>query len=264
MPEHFSILLIEDENIDSKVNQILLGNELFEIKPIHDATEAWNYLREERHLDLIVLNLNVPDTSRSNISAENILQSLRINHALKDTPLIVLTDKMSNQNVIEQNLVKNVDLVIQSPFDPVLFIAAAYRAISINLERHIRQINQQHLGLAQKFGKILASLDRPASLAAIPGQFKSIEAALITHFSYEEKFMRIHRYPDLEAHIRHHHKVISQVQNLKEKQIILTRENLSKVKDMILGDDYNHDRQYINFIKQLTERLSINLELMQY
>lgn len=266
MSAHFTILLIEDETVDSQVNRIMLEHELFEIIAVNDATQAWNIMHDTLSVDLIVLNLNVRDKQHFNIDANKILDALQKDELWKQVPLILITDKRSSQGQLEQDFIKSTDLIILSPFDPVLFIASAYRAIAVNVSRHINSVNAQHVNLARQLNSLQQAIQRSPRVTNIHLQLlKNIYRSIEQHFAFEETFMQTHRFAETTEHRDHHSQILESVNSMMgDPHGQLIRENLQTLKHSLLDSDNNHDRRYIEFLQSTAGRLDIDLNLLQF
>ncbi|HVG01935.1 MAG TPA: response regulator, partial [Nitrospira sp.] len=86
-PRRKQLLLVEDNEIESRSLCELLGHEEVDIVPVNNGTDAWNLL-SERHFDCVVLDLRLPD-----MSGFQILERIREHEALRNLPVIVSTGK---------------------------------------------------------------------------------------------------------------------------------------------------------------------------
>jgi CheY-like chemotaxis protein/HAMP domain-containing protein len=81
------LLLVEDNEIESRSLCELLGHEEVDIVPVDNGRDAWQLL-SERHFDCVVLDLRLPD-----MSGFQILERIREHEALRNLPVIVSTGK---------------------------------------------------------------------------------------------------------------------------------------------------------------------------
>ena len=131
------VLLVED----SKKTQQLVLHSLdreFEVFIAETASESFNYCRAQRP-DLILLDIKL-----GNDSGFTILEQLKFNQLIENTPVIFLTGQEDIQNkVLAFNL--GADDYITKPFDPT--------ELSLRIRARLKQLPTRQAGMV-RFGEI--------------------------------------------------------------------------------------------------------------
>lgn len=112
----------------------------------------------------------------------------------------------------------------------------------------VPSIDAQHKGLVD----MLNSLHAGMSSGAGSDQLASILAGLIDytakHFAHEEKLFAEHGYPDAEAHIAEHQKLVGQVLDyqakFERKEVRMNMELMRFLKDWLIKHILGSDKAY--------------------
>ena len=141
-----TILIVEDEEVIRLGLEYILKQEGFSVVVAPDGLEAIDIFNEHPEIDLILLDLNLPD-----IHGYNVLESVR---AQKETPVIILS-AVDLETSIVQGLDMGADDYIMKPFKTRELISR----INSVLRRHNRAnsniINLQNLTIDINQGKVL-------------------------------------------------------------------------------------------------------------
>ncbi len=249
---HFSTLLIEPPGIDSQLLQVMLAPEKFRVETVECGHDAWNLIVQRDPPDLVVIDADLQFTGNIRIGAAQLLKLMNSRANWKSVPKIVLTSDQK-RSLIKLSSDTGIEAVILKPFDPRRFVQEIYNSMSKLLDRHIEEINRQHLNLGTLFHDAIhqAHLHAHELLGNIT---KSIEA----HFAFEERFMMDHSYPDFLPHYGNHQHLLAKTKELmhglKAGPASLRREKIEQLR-RDLFDDVNDDRKYIQFLNDL--RLSL-------
>jgi two-component system, OmpR family, alkaline phosphatase synthesis response regulator PhoP len=110
------ILVIEDESTTKALIQYKLQNSGYEVFCVSDGTEGLSFL-ENTVPDLIILDLMMPL-----MSGKEFLLHLRRNERLPHIPVIILTAKTLERDVVE-GLSLGADDFVKKPFSPSELVA---------------------------------------------------------------------------------------------------------------------------------------------
>lgn len=108
-----TILIVEDEPKILEVTKSYLENEGFKVLVAITGSDALTVL-DNQHVDLILLDLMLPD-----ISGETICKKIRLNSTI---PIIMLTAKTDDDSIIK-GLMMGADDYITKPFSPRQLVA---------------------------------------------------------------------------------------------------------------------------------------------
>ncbi|MBF0186516.1 MAG: bacteriohemerythrin [Magnetococcales bacterium] len=86
-----------------------------------------------------------------------------------------------------------------------------------DLSVNIREIDRQHLQLVNMLNELYAAINAGEADRAVGTLLPNLVQYAVDHFAYEEKLFEQHDYPDMEAHIQAHRKLVGQVQRYVEK-----------------------------------------------
>ncbi|MBL7004898.1 MAG: hypothetical protein ISR69_12845 [Gammaproteobacteria bacterium] len=246
---NFSILLIQQDNIDAKVICQMLSNEKISLVQLSSPQQAWNYMHEEKYCDLIILNLDSHDKSKFRISGYQLLDGLQDDPVWKNIPLIIIAKELTNEFFYQQRLSQKTDIIIINPFDPIRFMENVHELLTINLERHIDEVNKQHVQMSKSLNNLIELMLKTKHDETYLKKFNNVKSSIIEHFRFEEQFMRTHAYPHINEHIRGHRKIEDKLNVIKKNPInLLYADNLKTLKSDIFGD-INEDKKYIDFVK---------------
>lgn len=160
------ILIVDDEkDICDLIELNLLSNGFKDIKTVHDGTTALNTVKEWSP-DLILLDLMLPETD-----GLEICRLLKNNDAYKNIPIIMLTAKSSEHDIVN-GLECGADDYVTKPFSNKILIARikaqlrkavrekniVYKDLVINTVTHSAKLGNNLLDLTYSEFEILSAL----------------------------------------------------------------------------------------------------------
>ncbi|MFZ9034708.1 MAG: response regulator [Francisellaceae bacterium] len=111
------ILIVDDEPPIRQMLRLALTRGGFDVIEAADARSAWHLLQKETAIDLILLDWMLPD-----MSGINLLSRIRNDRLLKNKPVIMLTARAEENNVL-RGFDSGSDDYITKPFSPKQLIA---------------------------------------------------------------------------------------------------------------------------------------------
>ncbi len=111
-----TILIVEDEETTASLIQYKLSNSGYHVATVRDGVRAMEFLKT-RTPDLIILDLMMPI-----MSGREFLIGLRKNHAAAAIPVIILSAKTLEKDVLD-GLALGADDFMKKPFSPSELIA---------------------------------------------------------------------------------------------------------------------------------------------
>ncbi len=165
-PRRKQLLLVEDNEIESRSLCELLSHEEVDIVPADNGTRAWDLLSQQ-HFDCVVLDLRLPDMSGSQI-----LERIREHDALRNLPVIVFTGKdLSEEEEIHlRELSQGIVLKgVQSPErlldEATLFLHLVVAQLPPEKQRMLERVRQSDDALVGK--KVLVVDDDMRNIFAL-------------------------------------------------------------------------------------------------
>ncbi len=130
MAEKQKILITDDDRISRVVLQGLLKDQ-YEIIMAASGREAINHLKQDPHIDLIILDIVMPD-----ISGFDTIRLIREREETKEIPVIFITAKDSEEDEME-GLHLGASDYITKPFLPAI--------VKLRVENHLRFARQKKM-----------------------------------------------------------------------------------------------------------------------
>ncbi|HTP12070.1 MAG TPA: response regulator [Bacteroidota bacterium] len=118
------ILVVEDQQEVQSIISVKLERAGFEVFHSYNGAEALRFLDTET-VDLVVLDLMLPL-----VSGKEVLLSIRHHARTKDIPVLVLTAKTLESDVVE-TMALGADDYMKKPFDPAELIVHIRRLIEL-------------------------------------------------------------------------------------------------------------------------------------
>lgn len=118
----------------------------------------------------------------------------------------------------------------------------------------IHEIDLQHKQLIACLDRLEHWIGRGRSFPAAIDAIQTLRAYTASHFSYEEEFLRSHRYPKLEEHIRDHRNICAELDRKAEQVRAgsdVSRELVDMVRTWIMGHIGIEDSEYAAFFGTL-------------
>ncbi len=110
MPEHISVLVIDDERIIRTLLQSVLRQKCFDVHASEDGPSGLAIAQKE-HIDLVLLDWMIPG-----MDGMEVLSQLKHNEKTKHIPVFMLTSKEQKAD-IEQAVSRGADNYIAKPFN---------------------------------------------------------------------------------------------------------------------------------------------------
>lgn len=121
------IYVIEDEEAISKLICMYLNKDNMKTKPFYNAEDALAAIQNDRHTDLIILDLNLPG-----MSGFDFLEELKKMYGTKLPDVMILSARDADEDIIN-GLGFGADEFITKPFSPSVLVAR----VKANLRRQI-------------------------------------------------------------------------------------------------------------------------------
>ena len=81
----------------------------------------------------------------------------------------------------------------------------------------IQEIDEQHAQLVACLDRLEFWVEKGQGFAAALDALNSLNTYVEEHFTFEEAFLRQHRYPKLEEHIEEHQKIMTDLSHLTQR-----------------------------------------------
>ena len=255
---HFTTLLIEPPGIDSQLLQVMLAPEKFRVDSVECGSDAWNLIIRNDPPDLVIIDTDLPLSGRIRIGATQLLELMSTQPRWQQIPRLVLTSDDSS-DILRHIKDPHICAAILKPYDPIRFMQEVFNCLSRYLQRHIEEVNRQHLQLGTQVKRVAATC-RLQTAHDINGSLRAIPAAMEKHFEFEEAFMSRHNYPDFMAHYQGHLQIRTKVNALIEETCAgepsRFAEKIEQLGKNIL-DGVDDDKRYIDFLYGLIDSLTL-------
>ena len=111
-------------------------------------------------------------------------------------------------------------------------------------------IDEQHRGIVSSINTLYEFIKQGQGQEALKPTFLVLEQYTHLHFKTEQKLLQEIKYPDLEAHIGLHKKLITNTEQIKSTSFINNDPNVVMLflKEWWLGHINKEDRKYIPYI----------------
>lgn len=106
------ILIVEDEKLLTKILEMKLGHEGYEIVNAKDGEEGLNLMRQTKP-DLVLLDIILPKKN-----GLEVMQEMRKDSELKDMPVIVISNSGQPVELDKAKQLGALDWIIKTEFDP--------------------------------------------------------------------------------------------------------------------------------------------------
>lgn len=267
---NFAILVVELGKANSPSVQELLINKIFNYQTLTDWSEALNYINNNTspNPNLIIMNSNIMGKSSVGITMEQIITAILHRKTWNCIPTMLVRKRVDlnmDQFRKDENITKN----LLTPFEHEDFLNAVYTLLKLSIDKHITEVNNQHIELSKRFQVLVALVKKQSPDAKIKASLQKVKEETQQHFQFEENHMQPHNYPGFETHHQKHQcliKLLEQaveiIKSLTQSQLI---EFVQKLRTDIAGD-LNDDKEYILFLnkvyKEIDEEIKNNLSLV--
>ena len=117
----------------------------------------------------------------------------------------------------------------------------------------IHSVDAQHRNLFAVAEDLYAAMSTGQGKASVGRTLDRLVQYTASHFSHEERLMRLHDYPDLAAHKAEHEKLTSQVlafqADFRSGKVTMTVQLLQFLKDWLQNHIQGSDMKYAPFLK---------------
>jgi CheY-like chemotaxis protein len=196
-PRRKQLLLVEDNEIESRSLCELLRHEDVDIVAVDNGTDAWNQL-SNRQFDCVVLDLRLPD-----MSGFQILERIREHEALRNLPVIVSTGKdLSEEEEIHlRELSQGIVLKgVQSPErlldEATLFLHLVVSDLPPEKQRMLERVRQRDDALVGK--KVLVVDDDMRNIFALTSLLERHGMQVTGCETGREAIQQVEEDPDLD------------------------------------------------------------------
>ncbi len=117
------VLVVDDEVNIVRLIQVNLERQGYQVETANNGAQALAKIRESRP-DLLVSDVMMPE-----MDGFELLSTIRRDPVLNDLPVIMLTAKAQDANVME-GYTRGADMYLTKPFNPAELIAFAKRILS--------------------------------------------------------------------------------------------------------------------------------------
>jgi hemerythrin len=118
----------------------------------------------------------------------------------------------------------------------------------------IHSIDAQHRNLFAVAKDLFAAMSTGQGRAAVGRTLDRMVQYTASHFAHEERLMRLHNFPDFEAHKAEHDKLTAQVLQLQADyragKITITVQLLHFLRDWLQKHIQGSDQQYAPFLRE--------------
>ncbi|MGC3974466.1 MAG: response regulator [Nitrospira sp.] len=196
-PRRKQLLLVEDNEIESRSLCELLRHEDVDIVAVNNGTDAWSQL-SNRQFDCVVLDLRLPD-----MSGFHILERIREHEALRNLPVIVSTGKdLSEQEEVHlRELSQGIVLKgVQSPErlldEATLFLHLVVSDLPAEKQRMLERVRQSDDALLGK--KVLVVDDDMRNIFALTSLLERHGMEVTGCETGREAIQQVEEDPDLD------------------------------------------------------------------
>ena len=253
---HFTALLIEPPGIDSQLLKLMLAPEKFRVQSAECGQQAWNLILESAPPDLVIIDTDLPLNGSIRIDAAQLMNLMREQPDWEHVPKILLTSE-NTPRIMRFTNDPSIEAAILKPYDPRRFMQEVCDSQRKMLQKHIEEVNRQHLELGALLQDAIKQVERQ-STAHIGPTLNQLISTIQKHFAFEEQFMSKHSYPDLIEHQKNHRQLLDRAdvlitQHLK-RQTAMTVDKLEKLRKALF-EDLSDDKKYIQFLQELRTSL---------
>lgn len=121
--EQLTAIIIEDDDQVAYLLEILLSHEGFATSRFENGQTALEYVNNNQPPDLVLLDIMMPI-----LDGYEVIKGIRLQEAWKETPVIMLTAKSQEKDIIRALDAGANDYVVK-PFQPMELVARAKRLL---------------------------------------------------------------------------------------------------------------------------------------
>lgn len=177
-----SILVIDDDNTVCNTISIFLKSKKYQVTTIQSPEKAIEFLQDEPEIDLIFLDIKMP-----NYSGIDVLEIIRKQYSLLELPVIMLTVSEDTENIVNSLDAGANDYIIKPGTLPVL-IARIENQLSIKSMNLALQAQKQKLEKRVMNTEVAYELARANLESEMDNRLEVEKALHISEQRYEELF----------------------------------------------------------------------------
>jgi len=119
----------------------------------------------------------------------------------------------------------------------------------------VKQLDDQHKKLIDLINQLYDAMKVGKGSEVIGPVLKSLITYTQTHFSTEEQLMKLHGYPDYDAHKNEHNQLVAQVSDIKKGmdagKMPLTQNVMNFLRDWLIKHIQGDDKKYGPFLNNM-------------
>lgn len=145
------LLIVDDDPVNLKVLQSLLGRENYDIVVAQSGREALDLAKANPCFELILLDVVMPD-----LDGIQITRALRENDATRDIPIVLITAQRTDDASIAEGLQAGADGYLTKPIDDTALKAWVRAALRISTLQ--RRVGNPGTGLPESTQSVLETV----------------------------------------------------------------------------------------------------------
>ncbi len=253
MAKNFTLVLIEDDEVESRELKALFSRDVFDIFDISPSSKQSIRLDMLVSCDLAIIDIDhfysdtVTDPNGINLAIyHDLLKQLK--HRFHDCVIIGLTS-ISQRESLKQILDNRLEHIFLKPYQKNQLIGKIFELFAHFIQNVTEQLNEQHKGIALEARRLMALLEQPnVTDQALYHRVGTLVATVQDHFSYEESFMKSHNYPQRAEHEQLHFEMLNTIKGLLYQSQVGQEQEILKQIVTKLKHDMTHDAHLLEFI----------------
>jgi len=126
---------------------------------------------------------------------------------------------------------------------------------SAELSVNIQEIDAQHRQLFELIGELEQAMTSGAERQIMDKVIRELNVYVREHFTTEERLMKRHEFPSLEAHVDQHEAFVDKLLNLELDhlggRVDISRELLDYLDQWLKGHVVERDQEYAKYFKEI-------------
>lgn len=118
----------------------------------------------------------------------------------------------------------------------------------------IDSIDFQHKKIIEVINNFYQYISDGTHKEKYPEIIKALKEYTLYHFSTEEKYMKQHQFPGMEAHVKEHKEFINKVLDLDERitsgKLVISLEITNFIKNWVVSHIMGTDQKYSDFLRE--------------
>ncbi|MBN2722529.1 MAG: hemerythrin family protein [Deltaproteobacteria bacterium] len=116
----------------------------------------------------------------------------------------------------------------------------------------VKVFDDQHKKLIGYINELHEAMKNRQGKEVLEKIFIDLENYTKTHFNHEITVLKAEKYPDLDEHLRQHHKLVEQLVELKDKhaagKLFVSSQTMEFLKKWLTDHIMGHDKKYSGFL----------------